>query len=200
MPILLIDNYDSFTYNVVHLLRDCGADEVAVLRNDELDVADIARYDAVVASPGPGLPDESGELLAAVRFCLEHDVPYLGICLGHQALGEAVGARLAQLDEVRHGVQHTCAVAEPHDLLEGVPMEFEVGLYHSWVVSDEDLPDAFAPLAYTAYGTIQAAHVPGKRAYGVQFHPESIMSPDVGPRIMRNFLDLARPLAPAARA
>ena len=200
MPLLLIDNYDSFTFNVVHLLRDCGEHDVVVVRNDELDVHELGRYSAVVASPGPGLPEESGDLLAAVRFCLEHDVPYLGICLGHQALGEACGAQLTQLSRVRHGVQHTCTVSEPHELLEGVPMEFEVGLYHSWVVDDDDMPPSFAPLAYTSYGTIQAAHVPGKRAYGLQFHPESIMSPDVGPRIMRNFLDLARTSTPTARA
>ena len=192
MHVLLIDNYDSFTYNVVHLLRDCGVAEVSVVRNDELAVDGIGSFDAVVASPGPGLPAESGELLAAVRYCLEFGIPYLGICLGHQALGEAVGARLERLADVRHGVQHTCSITSPHDLLDDVPEEFEVGLYHSWVVSTDELPAAFVPLASTSYGTMQAARVDGARAYGLQFHPESIMSPDVGPRIMRNFLDLAR--------
>lgn len=188
---LLVDNYDSFTYNVVHLLRDCGAEQVTVLRNDELDLSELDAYGAVVASPGPGLPSESGQLLDAVRRCLGDGVPYLGICLGHQALGEAVGARLVRLGDVRHGVQHTCHVARPHELFDGLTSEFAVGLYHSWVVSDEDLPPDLEPLAFTSYGTIQAAHVPGERAYGVQFHPESIMSPAAGPRLMRNFLELA---------
>lgn len=200
MHVLLIDNYDSFTYNVVHLLRDCGVGQTTVLRNDVLDVGELHAYDAVIASPGPGLPAESGQLLDAVRVCLAEGLPYLGICLGHQALGEAVGARLAQLEDVRHGVQHVCHVARPHELLDGLKSEFDVGLYHSWVVSDVDLPPDFEPLAFTDYGTIQAAHVPGERAYGLQFHPESIMSPNAGPTIMRNFLHLAQQPDATARA
>ena len=131
MKILLIDNYDSFTFNVVHLLREVGVSNITVMRNTELNIDGLAQYDAVLASPGPGLPMESGRLLDAVHFCLEHKLPYLGICLGHQALGEATGAKLRQLRKVKHGVQETCKVVSPSKLLHGIPENFDIGRYHS---------------------------------------------------------------------
>jgi anthranilate synthase component 2 len=192
MKILLIDNYDSFTFNVVHLLRDVGASDISVKRNTELDIADLAQYDAVLASPGPGLPRESGSLMEAVEFCLEHKLPYLGICLGHQALGEATGAKLQQLTSVKHGVQEACTQMNPSALLSGVPKTFDIGRYHSWVVKKEELPSMFLSLAESEDGVIQAAQVKDKPAFGLQFHPESIMSEAVGKTILRNFLNLVK--------
>lgn len=188
MTILLIDNYDSFTFNVVHLLREVGDTAITVKRNSEIDIAEIKNFDAVIASPGPGLPAESGSLMQAVAYCLDHSVPYLGICLGHQALGEATGASLQQLSAVKHGVQETCTQLCPSGLLDGLPTTFEVGRYHSWVVSKDGLPSNFEILAESNDGVIQAAKVKDKHAYGLQFHPESIMSDVVGKTILKNFL------------
>jgi len=121
MKILLIDNYDSFTFNIVHLLREVGVADISVKRNTEINMVDLEAYHAVIASPGPGLPAESGSLMKVVRYCLDNDKPYLGICLGHQALGEAVGARLEQLQAVKHGVQEPCTQSCFSRLLKDVP-------------------------------------------------------------------------------
>jgi len=189
MKILLIDNYDSFTYNVVHLLREVGVTDITVKRNTEIEIAKLINYDAVIASPGPGLPAESGRLLEAVQFCLDNNKPYLGICLGHQALGEAVGAKLQQLSAVKHGIQEPCIQVGKSDLLAGLPRTFDIGRYHSWVVGKENLPAEFEVLATSQDDVIQAAKVKDKIAYGLQFHPESIMSDVVGKTILRNFLN-----------
>jgi len=193
MKILLIDNYDSFTFNVVHLLREVGVSDITVKRNTEIKTEEINSYDAVLASPGPGLPAESGRLMKAVRYCLDHNKPYLGICLGHQALGEAVGAQLQQLTAVKHGVQEACVQNATSALLQDLPTSFEIGRYHSWIVGKQDLPGDFEVLAESKDGVIQAAKIKGKNAFGLQFHPESIMSQDVGTTILRNFLNTVNP-------
>ncbi|MFK8055608.1 MAG: aminodeoxychorismate/anthranilate synthase component II [Saprospiraceae bacterium] len=192
MKILLIDNYDSFTFNVVHLLRQAGVSDITVKRNTALALESLKSYDAVLASPGPGLPSDSGSLMEAVHYCLQHSIPYLGICLGHQALGEAMGAKLKQLDAVKHGVQEPCSQVVSSDLLHKLPSTFEIGRYHSWVVDKDELPSEFEVLAESTDGVIQAASVKGKPAFGLQFHPESIMSEAVGKTILLNFLNLAK--------
>ncbi len=194
MKVLLIDNYDSFTYNIVHLLRDCGvaADDIIVLRNTEVQPSDLAGFDAVISSPGPGLPEDSGALLPCVQACLAEQIPYLGVCLGHQALGMALGGRLLRLDQVQHGVQHLCSRRAQNPLLTGLSQQFEVGRYHSWVVDPSSLPAGAEVLAISeSDGVIQAICARDSPAFGVQFHPESIMSVDAGPQIMRNFLNMA---------
>ncbi len=191
--ILLIDNFDSFTYNIVHLLRSLGidADDVEVVRNTRLELDCLGEYDAVVSSPGPGLPETSGQLLATVDICLREQIPYLGICLGLQALGMATGGHLRRLAQVRHGVQHSCRVTSANPLLRGLPEDFDVGRYHSWVIDEATLPDSLNVIAATSDGVIQAAAYAHGPAWGVQFHPESIMSPEAGPIIVGNFLALA---------
>ena len=193
MKILLIDNYDSFTFNIVHLLREVGVADISVKRNTEINMVDLEAYHAVIASPGPGLPAESGSLMKVVRYCLDNDKPYLGICLGHQALGEAVGARLEQLQAVKHGVQEPCTQSCFSRLLKDVPKTFDIGRYHSWVVGKHDLPSVFEVLAESKDGVIQAAKIKDKNAFGLQFHPESIMSAAIGKTILSNFLHQVNP-------
>ena len=189
-PILLIDNFDSFTYNIVHLLRSLGVPlgDIEVVRNTRLQLEQLPTYRAVISSPGPGLPETSGSLLPAVAACLEQDIPYFGICLGLQALGMVSGGRLRRLAQVHHGVQHRCRRDVAHALLDGLEAEFDVGRYHSWVIDEAAVPDDLQVLASTDGGVIQAAAHRTAPAYGVQFHPESIMSPVAGPVILRNFL------------
>lgn len=192
MRILLIDNYDSFTYNVVHLLREVGADAVDVVRNTAVDLSSLPGYTAVIASPGPGLPNTSGALPQAVKLCLQTLTPYLGICLGHQALGEATGAVLKRLPQVRHGIQDQIHLLEQDPLFDQLPERLRVGRYHSWIVEELGRPDNFQALARSEDGVLQAARVAGIPAYGLQFHPESIMTAAAGPQILSNFLNLAR--------
>ena len=194
MRILLIDNYDSFTFNIVHLLRDCGvsAEDIDVRRNDDITVAELEGYSAVLSSPGPGLPEDSGALLPCVRFCVERKSPYFGICLGHQALGIALGGTLTRLKSVQHGVQHLCAREVENPLLDGLPDSFLVGRYHSWIVDRGSLSGEAQVLALSPVdGAVQILAARDAPAYGVQFHPESIMSEVAGPQLMRNFLRLA---------
>lgn len=191
--ILLIDNFDSFTYNIVHLLRSLGVDlvHIDVVRNTRVEVARLADYRAVISSPGPGLPETSGHLLAAVEACVDDRRPYLGICLGLQALGMTLGGSLRRLRQVQHGVQHVCSKRCDDPLLRGLGDAFDVGRYHSWVVDEAAAPGDMVVLAESEGGVIQAARHRTAPAWGVQFHPESIMSPEAGPIIMQNFLDLA---------
>ncbi len=191
--ILLIDNFDSFTYNIVHLLRTLGValDRLDVVRNTRLDLDALIDYQAVISSPGPGLPETSGLLLPALAVCLEQQVPYFGICLGLQALGMAAGGRLRRLAQVRHGVQHACRLTAPSPIFEGLEDEFDVGRYHSWVIDEAALPSTLRVTAATDDGVIQAATYTEGPAFGVQFHPESIMTPEAGRIIVGNFLELA---------
>ena len=196
--LLLIDNFDSFTYNIVHLLRSLGVppEDIEVVRNTRLRLEELPRYRAVISSPGPGLPETSGLLLPTVEMCLRKNIPYFGICLGLQALGMAAGGKLRRLDEVQHGVQHECDVVERDRLLAGLPDRFDVGRYHSWVIDEDTAPADLRVLASTEGGVIQAVAHRMAPAYGVQFHPESIMSPESGPAILRNFLQIAHGIEP----
>ena len=188
MSVLLIDNYDSFTYNVLHLLRDSGCTQVEVVRNDALDLGALPSYRAVVASPGPSLPQDAGELLQAVEVCLDAKVPYLGICLGHQALGQVLGLELLPLEQVQHGIQDSCELVENNDLTHGVPSQFDIGRYHSWHVKMPPTSDTVRAFAKTSDGVVQAIAATQAPAYGLQFHPESIMTQSVGTMLIHNFL------------
>ena len=185
--ILLLDNYDSFTYNLVHLLHDIGNCKITVQRNDAISVEDAAVFDKIILSPGPGIPEEAGILLPLIKTYLSTK-PVFGVCLGHQAIAEACGARLINLPQVFHGVATDIVLtAEPGFLFEGVPPIFRAGRYHSWAVERDSLPDAFRVTATDESGEIMAFQHRQFDVAGVQFHPESIMT-EHGKTMLENFL------------
>ena len=185
MKTVIIDNYDSFTYNLYHLVKEAGA-EADVLRNDAFRLEELEHYDKIILSPGPGIPEEAGLLLEVIRTYAGRK-PMLGVCLGHQAIGEAFGARLENLSEVYHGVQTTCRLTEEDYLFQGLPGEFPVGRYHSWVVSQDGLPGCLKVTATSPDGHIMALRHRDHDIHGIQFHPESVLTPD-GRIIIENFL------------
>lgn len=186
--ILVLDNYDSFTYNLVHYLENLtGSQTIDVFRNDEISLADVARYDKIVLSPGPGIPEEAGILLDLIRTYAPTKSIF-GVCLGHQAIAEAFGGSLINLDTVYHGVSTYINVVTPDDILfETLPGRFEVGRYHSWVVSREDLPECFKINSLDDNGLIMGITHKKFDVRGVQFHPESVLTP-VGLKIVENWL------------
>lgn len=187
MRILVFDNYDSFTYNLVHLVEKITHIRVEVFRNDAIALEAVKGYDKIILSPGPGVPSEAGLLIPLIREYAATK-PILGVCLGHQAIGEAFGGSLINLSEVFHGVALPClqtAVKSP--LFEGMPEQFEVGRYHSWVVARNDLPEALEITAEDEQGMIMAMQHKTFDVQGVQFHPESILTP-LGETIIRNWL------------
>ncbi len=183
--ILVIDNYDSFTYNLVHYLEDLDC-EVTVYRNDEFDIDEIAHFDKIVLSPGPGIPDEAG-LLKAVIAKYAPTKSILGVCLGQQAIGEVFGGTLSNLDKVYHGVATMVKTSVDDELLfEGLGNEFEVGRYHSWVV-DANLPDVLEATSFDENGQVMSLRHKTFDVRGVQFHPESVLTPN-GKKILENWL------------
>lgn len=192
MKILVIDNYDSFTYNLVHYLQEIHDGPIEVLRNDAVDVVAAARFDAILFSPGPGIPEEAGNMPAIIK-ALAGKVPMLGVCLGHQAIGESFGGTLVNLEKVYHGVMTAVQVVnEAHEIFDGVPATFDAGRYHSWVVSKDNFPEVLEVTAVSPDGAVMALRHKQFPIHGVQFHPESIMTAE-GKRILGNFLkDAAR--------
>lgn len=185
MNVLLIDNYDSFTYNLDQLLREEGA-EVTVVRNDCFDLSLPAAYDKIVLSPGPGIPDEAG-LLKPVISHYAASKPILGVCLGEQAIGEVFGAGLVNIDHVFHGVQTPVHITAPDYIFNGLPETIDVGRYHSWVVDGKGLPDCLEVTALSDEGQIMALRHKTYDVHGIQFHPESILTPR-GREIIHNFV------------
>ena len=186
MKIVIIDNYDSFTYNLSHLVKELGA-EVTVLRNDQFELTELEPFDKIILSPGPGIPSEAGLLLDVIRSYAGRK-PILGVCLGHQAIGEVFGARLENLSDVFHGVATPCRiVTDP--LFAGLPEEITVGRYHSWVVSRENFPDCLEITAESPEGQIMALRHRHFDVRGIQFHPESVLTPE-GRTILKNWLHL----------
>ena len=185
MKIAIIDNYDSFVYNLSHLVKELGA-EVSVLRNDQFRMEELEAFDKILLSPGPGVPEEAGLLLDVIRTYAGKK-PILGVCLGEQAIGEVYGAQLSNLDTVFHGIQSPVTVSVPDYLFEGLPQRFPVGRYHSWVVDRKDLPDCLEVTATSDEGYIMALRHQTLDVRGVQFHPESIMTPD-GKQMLKNFI------------
>ena len=186
MKILIFDNYDSFTYNLVHLVKELGYADVEVHRNDKIDLTDIARFDKIILSPGPGIPSEAGLLIPLIK-AYASSKPILGVCLGHQAIGEAFGANLVNLEDVYHGVSNTVQLTEGDYLFDGLGKEIEVGRYHSWIVDSVGLPDCFLVTATDKDGQIMAMRHKEYDVHGVQFHPESVLTPQ-GKIIVDNFL------------
>ena len=192
MKILVFDNYDSFTYNLVHLVEKITGVSVEVRRNDEITLEEADVYDRIILSPGPGIPEEAGLLLPMIRAYAARK-PILGVCLGHQAIGEAFGANLVNLDRVYHGVALPVQVlthkgAGPAaDLFAGMPDSFAAGRYHSWVIDPKAFPAALEITATDEAGNIMALRHREFDVLGVQFHPESVLTPE-GETIMRNWL------------
>ncbi|MBP5484819.1 MAG: aminodeoxychorismate/anthranilate synthase component II [Bacteroidaceae bacterium] len=187
MKTVIIDNYDSFTYNLSHLVKELGA-EVCVVRNDRFDLGDIDAFDKIILSPGPGIPSEAGLLLDVIRHYAGKK-PILGVCLGHQAIGEAFGGSLENLSEVFHGVATPCHIIAEDPLFKGIAPDFEVGRYHSWVVSRENFPDCLEVTAVSDEGQVMALRHRTMEIHGIQFHPESVLTPE-GRIIIQNFLAL----------
>jgi anthranilate synthase component 2 len=183
--VLVIDNYDSFTYNLVHYLEDLGCSTV-VRRNDKFNLADLSRFDHIVLSPGPGIPDEAGVLKEVIRKGAESK-RILGVCLGQQAIAEVFGGRLVNLDQVYHGVATSVTILGDEDLYRGLPETIEVGRYHSWVVHP-DLPPCLEVTATDASGTVMSLRHLEYDIRAVQFHPESVLTPE-GKTIISNWLN-----------
>ena len=188
MKIVIIDNYDSFTYNLSHLVKELGA-EVTVLRNDAFQLNELEAFDKIILSPGPGIPSEAGLLLDVIRTYAGKK-PILGVCLGEQAIGEAFGGKLTNLSEVFHGIQTPIFIKnEAADyLFNGLPDEIPVGRYHSWVVDTDGFPDCLTVTAVSREGFIMALRHKEYDIHGIQFHPESVLTPD-GKTMMANFLN-----------
>jgi anthranilate synthase component II len=193
MKILVFDNYDSFTYNLVHLVEKIIGDKVDVFRNDQIPLEKVEMYDRIILSPGPGIPSEAGSLLPLIKkYAATKSI--LGVCLGHQAIGEVFGARLVNLSKVYHGVaspvniipQNPRSASVSANLFEGLSDGFMAGRYHSWVIDPDDFPDSLEITATDMNGHIMALRHKSYDILGVQFHPESVLTPD-GEKIMRNW-------------
>ena len=193
MKILVFDNYDSFTYNLVHLVEKITHTKVDVFRNDELPMEKAKEYDKIILSPGPGIPSEAGMLLPLIKeYAATKSI--LGVCLGHQAIGEAFGGTLTNLSTVYHGVATPVVVRSEKSgvrspLFEGLPDTIEVGRYHSWVVDENKFPEDLEITARDANGFIMGLQHLKFDVQGVQFHPESVLTPD-GEKILRNWLNV----------
>ena len=188
MKVLIIDNYDSFTYNIVEYIRKCSQHEPTVVRNDCTTDHSPSNFSHIILSPGPGLPDEAADLKEII--CQWHrKIPMLGICLGMQAMGEFFGGKLQNLQRVYHGVQGSIRQIAHSPLFEDVPPEFLVGRYHSWVVEKASLPNTLKVTAEDNSETVMAFEHISYPVYGVQFHPESILTPE-GLRMIENFLKI----------
>ena len=185
--ILVIDNYDSFVYNLVHYLEELNA-ETTVIRNDKISVDEIDEFDKILLSTGPGLPSEAGKMMEIInKYAPTKSI--LGVCLGQQAIGEAFGGKLENLDKVYHGVA-TFAIVKANDelLFRNVPSHFEIGRYHSWVVSHNDFPDELEITSVDENGQIMSLRHRNFDVRGVQFHPESILTP-YGKKIIENWVN-----------
>ena len=185
--IIIIDNYDSFTYNLVHYLEDLNA-EVTVYRNDEFDIDELQKFDKIVLSPGPGLPNKAGLLLEVIKT-YSKTKSILGICLGQQAIAEVFGGNLINLEKVHHGVASTITIIAPDEpLFQNLETTIEVGRYHSWVVNSNDLPDELEITSIDSNNQIMSLRHRNLDVRGVQFHPESLLTP-YGKDILENWLN-----------
>ena len=198
MKIVIIDNYDSFTYNLSHLVKELGA-EVTVLRNDQFELSDLEPYSKIILSPGPGIPSEAGLLCDVIRTYAGKK-PILGVCLGHQAIGEVFGAKLVNLSQVFHGVATPCHIIADDPIFSGIERNITIGRYHSWVVSREGLPECLEVTAESdeglrvgdgtsGMGQIMALRHRELNIRGIQFHPESVLTPD-GKKMLQNWMFL----------
>jgi anthranilate synthase component 2 len=185
--IVVIDNYDSFTYNLVHAIKKLTGRPVDVFRNDEITLDELDVYDKIVLSPGPGIPEEAGLLLDIIRK-YGPTKSMLGVCLGHQAIGEAFGGSLTNMNRVLHGISTPVSkTADNTALFNGLPESFQVGRYHSWIVNEADLPNCLKVTSYDDKGMIMSMKHAEFDVEGVQFHPESVLTP-LGEQMIANWL------------
>jgi anthranilate synthase component II len=186
MKILVLDNYDSFTYNLVHIIRALGYD-MDIYRNDKLSVEEVKRYDKILLSPGPGIPDEAGIMKQVIKeYASSKSI--LGICLGHQGIAEVFGASLYNIPKVLHGVTSISTVVEKDEyLFKNVPEAFQATHYHSWAVVPESMPADLKVTAINGEGLVMGLRHVSHDVRGLQFHPESIMTPE-GPKMIENWL------------
>ena len=186
--IVMIDNYDSFTYNLVHLVKELGAD-ITVYRNDQFKLEDLDEFDKIMLSPGPGIPEEAGLLLPVIK-AYAGKKPILGICLGEQAIGESFGGTLTNLSDVFHGVQTPVTILRDNDdyIFAGMDDTIQVGRYHSWVVDRDSMPECLVVTAVSEEGQVMALTHREYDIQGIQFHPESVLTPE-GKTIINNFLN-----------
>jgi len=189
MKLLIIDNYDSFTYNLVQYLREITGGTIEVYRNDQISLEAMEVYDAIVLSPGPGLPKDAGLLLDIIKTYTGQK-PILGICLGHQAIGQAFGAKLKNIKKVYHGIASPIQILNLKGLFEDLGNEITVGRYHSWIVDREGLPSSLEILAEDVNGQIMAMQHQTDPTVGMQFHPESVLTPE-GKKLLHNFVKIA---------
>ena len=187
MRILVFDNYDSFTYNLVHLVKQLGYMNVEVYRNDKISIESVDQYDKILLSPGPGIPSESGILLDLIKVYVPTK-SILGVCLGLQAIGEAFGGKLVNLSNVYHGVALETEIVENDVLFQSLPKKIQVGRYHSWALSRDNFPDCLTITAIDEKGTIMALSHKKYDVRAVQFHPESVLTP-CGETIIKNWLE-----------
>ena len=187
MKILVFDNYDSFTYNLVQLIKEIAPKAtVEVFRNDEISLDKVKGYDKILLSPGPGLPSESGLLLPLIKeYAATKSI--FGVCLGQQAIGETFGGKLTNLAQVYHGIATPINITASSDLFEGLPAQFEVGRYHSWVVDEKDFPADLTITSKDDKGYIMSLEHKTYDVKGVQYHPESVLTPEGG-KIIANWL------------
>lgn len=186
--VLLIDNYDSFTYNLVQLVEEVTGARPTVVRNDAMEHVNLADYTHIILSPGPGLPDEAGNLKGIIAEITNLNLPTLGVCLGQQAIAEHFGGSLLNLEKVYHGVSSTMLIVNQDPLFAQIPQQFEAGRYHSWVVNPMDFPEELEILCEGPEKEIMAFRHTSLPIVGVQFHPESILTQG-GQQMIANFLD-----------
>lgn len=185
MKIVIIDNYDSFTYNLAHLVKELGA-EVDVIRNDQFHLEELQPFDKIILSPGPGIPTEAGLLMDVIREYASVK-PILGVCLGHQAIGEYFGGKLTNLSQVFHGVTSYIDIVKPDYIYNDLTGRIEVGRYHSWAVDVDALPECLEITAISEEGQIMSLKHKEYDVRGIQYHPESVLTPD-GQKIISNWL------------
>ena len=186
MKIVIIDNYDSFTYNLSHLVKALGA-EVTVYRNDQFKLTDLKPFDKIILSPGPGIPKEAGLLMDVIAE-YKGKKPILGVCLGHQAIGESFGGTLTNLSDVFHGVQTDIDITVDDYVFAGLSKRIPVGRYHSWVVDAKGFPADLEITAVSEEGQVMALRHKTFDIRGIQFHPESVLTPD-GKQMIKNWLE-----------
>lgn len=187
MKLLVLDNYDSFTYNLVHLIEKVSSHEFDVIRNNQISIAEVEAYDSILLSPGPGLPKDAG-IMPELLKQYAGSKKILGVCLGLQAIGENFGARLINLPEVVHGQSSNIEIIGSDTIFNGCPKTFKVGRYHSWVIDNHPLPHSLEVTAIDSKGNIMALKHKTLNVKGVQFHPESILS-EYGETIIGNWLN-----------
>lgn len=189
MKILVLDNYDSFTYNLVHIIRDLGySDVMKIYRNDKINLSEVAAFDKILLSPGPGIPSEAGIMLELIdKYGSEKSI--LGICLGHQGIAEVYGAKLYNMVRVQHGVDTMVNIVGNHKYLyRNIPDHFRAGLYHSWAVDRNSISESLAINALSSEDVIMGIHHKEYDVLGLQFHPESIITEN-GIQILKNWLE-----------